>query len=119
MKRNCLLALLAAFVMGCATDTDTLSKNQQNKVIGEWKDEGWPGNALIKIYEDSGTIKMKKSFADGSNQDTTLIESMYSGKPRFEEVGNDFGEYYLINENGELEIYDKEGFIRKARVRHK
>ena len=32
---------------------------------------------------------------------------------RLEEVGNDFGEYYILDSNGNLSIYDNDGLIIK------
>ena len=51
-------------------------------------------------------------FKDGSGSEREMIQTKQSGRLRFEEkAGNDVGEYYLIDSNWNLAIYDNAGLI--------
>lgn len=44
--------------------------------------------------------------------DTELMIKRINGQKRYVKKGDNlFGEYYLINSNGELEVHDNEGLI--------
>ena len=75
-------------------------------------------NAIITISRDSGVLTMDWRFQDGSGLTREVVESAVSGQRRFEETErNDFGEYYVIDAQGNLEIYDQDGFLRTAGLR--
>ena len=98
---------------GLATRTDKLTAKKNIKklqLIGEWKGEGiynWTSTVqrkngkLIMIMKQHGSIIGRYD----------LIESRRSGQTRYDEIGNERGEYYLINHSGDLEIYDTMGLI--------
>jgi hypothetical protein len=59
---------------------------------------------------------MERKFKDGVLE-TEMIQKKQSGLLRFEEKkGNDFGEYYLIENNGNLGSYDRDGLISTMRA---
>lgn len=85
-------------------------KDSSAKIIGEWLDEGSLGAKYTLLKKNGKTIMICK-YKDGSGSEEEMIQRKQSGKLRFEEkVGNDFGEYYLIESNGRLAIYDNSGF---------
>jgi hypothetical protein len=89
-----------------------MSKPQKSsdKIIGEWLDESSYG-AKYTLIKRNGKIIMICKYKDGSRSEEEMIQKKQSGKLRFEEKeGNDFGEYYLIEGNGRLAIYDNSGF---------
>ena len=89
-----------------------MSKPQKSsdKIIGEWLDESSYG-AKYTLIKRNGKIIMICKYKDGSRSEEEMIQKKQSGKLRFEEKeGNDFGEYYLIESNGRLAIYDNSGF---------
>jgi hypothetical protein len=58
-----------------------------------------------------------RKFKAGSGSEKEMIQKNHSGKLRFEEKeGNDFGEYYLIERNGNLGAYDSAGLISTMRA---
>jgi hypothetical protein len=64
----------------------------------------------------NGKIIMVLKFKDGSGSEKEMIQKNQSGRLRFEEKGgNDFGEYYLIERNGDLGAYDSAGLISTMR----
>jgi len=86
-------------------------KDSSAEIIGEWLDESPYAAAKYTLLKRNGKIIMINKFKDGSGSEEEMIQKKQSGKLRFEEkVGNDFGEYYLIESNGRLAIYDNSGF---------
>ncbi len=90
------------------------SENSSGEIIGEWLDESI--GAKYTFLKKNGKIIMINKFKDGSSSETDMIQKKQSGRLRFEEkVGNDFGEYYLIESNGRLAVYDNAGLINTIR----
>ena len=89
-----------------------MSKPQKSsdKIIGEWLYDSSYG-AKYTLIKRNGKIIMICKYKDGSGSEEEMIQKKQLGKLRFEEKeGNDFGEYYLIESNGRLAIYDNSGF---------
>ena len=90
-------------------------KDLSGEIMGEWIDES-PFGAKYTLLKRTGKIIMIRKFKDGSGSEEEMIQKKQSGKLRFEEKGgNDFGEYYLIESNGQLAIYDNAGLINTMR----
>ncbi len=91
-------------------------KDSSGEIIGEWLDESPYVGAKYTLLKRNGKIVMIRKFKDGSGSEEEMIQKKQSGKLRFEEKGgNDFGEYYLIESNGQLAIYDNVGLINTMR----
>jgi hypothetical protein len=91
-------------------------KDSSGEIIGEWLDESPYTAAKYSLLKKNGKIIMIRKFKDGSGSEEEMIQKKQSGKLRFEEKGgNDFGEYYLIESNGQLAIYDNAGLINTMR----
>ncbi len=92
------------------------SKPQSTEVIGRWQYSLFTGfSATITILRDTGAPVIDTSYSDGSGGTQEIVEGAVSGQRRFEETeGNDFGEYDVIDAQGNLKIYDQEGLIRMA-----
>jgi hypothetical protein len=92
------------------------SKNSSGEIIGEWLDESPYIGARYTLLKKKNKIIMVRKFKDGSVSEIEMIQKKQSGKLRFEEKGgNDLGEYYLINSDGSLSIYDNLGLIETIR----
>jgi hypothetical protein len=90
------------------------AKNSSGEIIGEWLDEFL--GAKYTLMKKNGKIIMVLKFKDGSGSEKEMIQKNQSGRLRFEEKGgNDFGEYYLIERNGDLGAYDSAGLISTMR----
>lgn len=88
------------------------SKDSSGKIIGKWLDESPYVGAKYTFLKRNGKIIMIRKFKDGSGSEKEMIQKKQSGRLRFEETGgNDFGEYYLIEKNGNLGAYDNTGLI--------
>lgn len=86
-------------------------------VIGKWN-EIMPGveNTII-IYKKGGKIFMKNLFKDGSVSNKEFVQKKHKGKIRFEikqKPFDDYHDYYLIENNSNLGIYDNLGKITEA-----
>lgn len=91
-------------------------KESSDEIIGEWLDESPYVGAKYTLMKKNGKIFMVRKFKDGSGSEKEMIKKSHSGKLRFEEKeGNDFGEYYLIERNGNLGVYDRAGLISTMR----
>ncbi len=89
-------------------------KDSSGEIIGEWFDKSL--DAKYTFLKRNSKIIMIRKFKDGSGSEEEMIQKKQSGKLRFEEKGgNDFGEYYLIESNGQLAIYDNAGLINTMR----
>ena len=92
-------------------------KESSDEIIGEWLDESPYVGAKYTLMKKNGKIIMVRKFKDGSGSEKEMIQKKHSGKIRFEEKeGNDFGEYYLIERNGNLGAYDSAGLISTMRA---
>ena len=90
-------------------------KDSSAEIIGEWLYEGALGAKYTLLKKNGKTIMICK-YKDGSGSEKEMIQRKQSGKLRFEEKeGNDLGEYYLIESNGRLSIYDNLGLIFSMR----
>ncbi len=87
--------------------------SQYGKIIKEWFDEGIAGGILTLVKRD-GKFVMVTNFKDGSVlEEEMLIQKTRSGEIRLDNVeGNDFGEYYMIETDGNLGFYGKDGLFR-------
>ncbi|MCP4111548.1 MAG: hypothetical protein GY749_39505, partial [Desulfobacteraceae bacterium] len=65
--------------------------------------------SLTIIYVDKGNIYVQKNYIDGSSNVDKLIKTQQNGKKRYDKVDNAYGEYFIIEKNGNLELYDKDG----------
>lgn len=88
----------------------------EEKVIGKWIAGSYKNAYFIILFEKNGKLYKAMRNADESVEDEMLLQDK-SGVKRYVKKGeNEFGEYYIINENGELEIYDQDGFIEKLKI---
>ena len=81
-------------------------------IFGRWIDDS-PFVAGVYVITKKGNIfELSIKFKDGSEMTSKLIEKNVGGQKRWMEEDNDFGEYYVLNEDGTLSQYDNEGLIK-------
>ena len=86
------------------------------EVTGKWRSENsLMGAALIMYKEKDGKIYMQTTFKDGSQTTEELKETKLQGLKRFD-YENSRGEYYLIEKNRNLGMYDSDGKYEEAVV---
>lgn len=90
--------------------------DKSGEVVGEWLDESPVIGGKITIYRQNGKLYMEHKYKDGSSSKEEMVEKASSSARRFEKKPpSSFGEYYVIDREGNLEIRDREGLIATAR----
>ena len=81
--------------------------------MGQWKSEQILMGAIITVYKsDSGELRIKIVFSDHSVLDEKAVKSIRNGKIRYDYT-NAHGEYYMVEDNGNLGAYGTNGKIRE------
>lgn len=105
MNRLIALSGLSVLLMGTASAQE----------VGRWCDIPVPAlksidNLMVLSSSGGNAYSLKLSYGDGSEN---VVKLTKSGSKYL--TGNGFGEYYTIQSNGRLAIYDSDGLIRAAR----
>lgn len=101
------------------TTAPTHDDKSSMDIIGQWVDTvGSSYECTITIYRDNGTVMCNEEYRGGGQYTTEMIESIVAEEQHFEEKGgNSHGDYYVLNADGVLELYDTYGYIRTARAK--
>lgn len=84
-------------------------------IVGAWIDASpYIGGKITILKKADSTYVMKRAFNDGSKIELRLVEVTMKGGRRFNEIGSEFKQYYVIDRAGVLNLYDSDGFIRAA-----
>jgi hypothetical protein len=84
-------------------------------VVGTWLDDRPFMASRLTIYRSEGQLILEQKYPDGSSGESELHERATSAGRRFEEVGRQTGDYFLLDARGDLQIRDAEGLIATAR----
>lgn len=111
--------LVSAFIFAATFDssqeqlTKSVSRNTDENLIGKWIDDSYEEPYYILLYRKDG--KVFKAMRDESGSvEMEMNEGSLRGNAIYEKAeGNRFGEYYLIGKRGNLEAYDRQGFIEE------
>lgn len=93
-----------------------VSAAPKTKTVGEWQDDpvsGWKQN--IKILKEGSKYFGVSTFQDGSVRRAELSKGDVKGYRVFRVIGSQYGSCYVINSNGNLGLYDNDGYIREAK----
>ena len=93
-------------------EPETSSRN----IIGVWFVDMPLAASKITIYQENGKLYKKQEFkgSDGFHREMEKIPSS-SGQRFQEKDGSGYGEYYLIDGQGNLQLWDQEGLITTAK----
>lgn len=96
-------------INGSTLTEDIETRKRENKFknlnyIGKWYDS-YAGNTII-IYKKNNRFYLNKY----GNPILLNVENV-NNKKRYYPVENDFGEYYIVNQIGNLDVYDYQGYI--------
>ncbi len=103
--------------MGFSTVQPTPTGNPHlvSEVIGEWENEYIPGvKSRITIFSEAGQLNLKESFSDGSELVQSLIESNSLAGRRFD-LTEEAGEYFVMDADGNLQIWGNSGLLYTAK----
>lgn len=82
------------------------------EIIGEWEGGNIPSR--ITIFNEAGQLNVKQVFYDGSELMQSLVESNSSAGRRFD-TANEFGEYFVVDADGNLQVWDSSGLLYTAK----
>ena len=84
------------------------------EIIGNWLSDFMGGR--ITIYREDGTLYIEMKFNDGSNLKEELQEKSSPLGRRFDIImASSFGDHWIIDREGNLQIRDSEGLISTAK----
>lgn len=104
-------------VLGLTVEDETSLRQYAARVraIGKWIDRTQLPGCLIMIRRENNGFKFVRRFPDGSETRDGLIRSRSNGLDRFDLVEDSWeGMYFLIAQDGTLEIRDSEKLLSKA-----
>jgi len=93
-----------------------LPDDPSREVIGSWLDESLYIGGRVTIFSQSGKLFLERKYKDGSTETKELVERP-SGRGRTfqRKEGSSVGEFWLIDNQGNLQLWDKEGIITTAK----
>jgi hypothetical protein len=103
-------------IYGYTTDkiNELSSILQDENIIGIWKYNLF-GGSLIYLRKDNSNYTLLRFFNDGSKLEKKVIINKVNNQIEIREIEtNHFGQYYKVLLNGDLEIWDNEGYINTA-----
>lgn len=107
-------------IQGLTTEQEKILKQQPNdpsrEVIGSWLDETPYMGRRITIFRQNGKLFMESVYYDGSSGKKEIVEKLSGRKRTFRrKEGSSVGEFYLIDKQGNLQMWDEEGIISTAK----
>jgi len=78
------------------------------RIVGKWY-EGQYTSATFIIFEKGSKYFLKQIYKDGSSVDEELVRKKSGNLVRFDYKKKLHGEYFILGENGDLMLYNKEG----------
>lgn len=84
----------------------------ESNLIGRWIDNTPYSGGVITISRNANILELSIKYKDGSKSSKKLIEKIVNGQKRWIEEDNVFGEYYVLNNDGNLSFYDTEGLVK-------
>lgn len=108
---------VGTYVAQTATKEFELNRPTETKdpsIIGTYYDNYAPSLPYTLILKNvGGTYFKTEIYSDNSQQTIKLVANFVNGEERLVEDGNDgyFGDYMVVESNGDIAFYDKKGFI--------
>ncbi len=101
--------------MGLVTysPTPTVNAALGTEIVGVWIDEFLGFEDRITIFKQGGQLRLEWVFDDGSKEYFAIVESQSPTGRRFEAA--DQFEHYIIDRQGNLQIWDPYGLITTAK----
>ncbi len=107
-------------ILGLTAEQEEALKKQPDdpsrEVIGSWLDESPYLGCKVTIFRQNGKLFMENTYKDGSSGKKEIVEKL-SGKVRTfrRKEGSSVGEFYLIDKQDNLQLWDEEGIITTAK----
>ena len=95
--------------------TPTINSALGTEIVGEWIYEFLGYEHRITIFKQGGQLRLEYVFDDGSTEVFAIVESQTSYGRRFEVASMETSDFYVIDQQGNLQIWDPYGLIATAR----
>lgn len=107
---------LEVVILGSTESEDKIMQNVkiEGNIIGKWKDDRPYVGCVISILEKEKKTFMKFIYQDGSSFEKELSIKKLKGKNRYYFKENTHNEYFIIESNGNLGMYGKDGKFTEA-----
>lgn len=98
-----------------ATKKASSTASGGGSILGRWQSEFPP--CVYTIQESGGQTFLVQAFNDGSGSRHVLRTGTSNRGRRFDDTESRFEEFYVINSDGDLEIWDSDGLIDTVRAK--
>lgn len=97
-------------IMGLTIDEEARLTERSRKLAssGCWRDEGGMGSVVCIARNESSLTMLFKS---GGDLDRPLTKKVLDGQTRYYSDVSTSGDYYVVADTGNLEVYDDDGLI--------
>lgn len=86
------------------------------EIIGIWRHEHPIVGSRITIFRQNGKLFMESAFIDGNSMTERIVETPSANGLRFETRGKTrYSEWYLMDKQGNLQIWDQIGLFSTAK----
>ena len=107
-------------ILGLSAEQEKALRQQPNEpsqeVINSWLDQMQFGGNRATIFRQDGKLFMENKYRDGSSSKKEIVERPCAKGKKFQDKeGNRFGEFYLIDNQGNLQLWDQDGLISTAK----
>jgi hypothetical protein len=87
-------------------------KSISRDVVGIWMDDRPYVGATVTIYRENQKLYLESKYKDGSGSIEEMIESQSTGGTKLvEKGGNPYGEYFVLDKNGKLQVVGDNGIF--------
>jgi hypothetical protein len=104
-------------IIGSTENQDIIASKTtdiEGEVLNKWRSEKSLMGATLVLFKNSSNKQiMRITFKDGSKMDSEIIKSNVNGKVKYQD-DNENGEYYILESNGNLGLYGKNGKFDEA-----
>lgn len=104
-------------IIGSTENQDLITSkttNIEGEILNKWRSEKSLMGGTLVLFKNSSQKKiMRITFKDGSKMDSEIVESNTNGKIKYQD-DNENGEYYILESNGNLGLYGKNGKFDEA-----
>ena len=111
---------LEVIILGATEDASKEMEERKvtGEIIGAWKDNDAMMPSKIYLVKENGklyikTVRAKSKYSEAVELVEEVRKSGKNGKVRYD-YDNKHGEYYLIEKNGNLGLYDELGKFKEA-----
>jgi len=120
MKYMLILVLFSCtLILGCEKAQQQSSSNTKtfdSRVVGKWLDKSPLVGGQITIFYKDNKLVIKQDFLDGSSSTIGLNESKSPLGRKFTQAsGSSYGDHWIIDSTGNLQIRDDNGLIATAK----